>query len=427
MAVKIQAIRGMRDILPGQTDRWQWLESRIRAHLDSYAYQEIRMPVLEKTDLFKRSIGEVTDIVEKEMYTFQDRNGDSLTLRPEGTASCVRACLENGLLHNQMQRLWYQGPMFRHERPQKGRYRQFHQVGVEAFGMPGPDVDIELILMTASLWRALGLKGLRLELNSLGTPDERREYRVRLVDYFTEHKDKLDQESLQRLTSNPLRILDSKNPDLRELILAAPTLMDDLSLESKGHFHQVCTALDEAGIGYEVNSLLVRGLDYYSRTVFEWITDDLGAQGTVCAGGRYDGLVEQLGGKPTPAVGFAMGLERLLEVLEVQQGYTEAANADVYLILVGDAASRRGLLLADALRAELPTLRVASNCGAGSFKSQFKRADKSGARVAVIVGEDELQSGQAQVKPLRGGGDQVSVPLDSLVDRLGGIMKAGMP
>ncbi len=408
----------MRDILPDQTPLWQWLEDRVRAVLEGYGYGEIRMPLLEMTELFKRSIGEVTDIVEKEMYTFDDRNGDSLTLRPEGTAGCVRAALENGLLHNQLQRLWYQGPMFRHERPQKGRYRQFHQIGVEAFGMAGPDIDLEIILVTARIWRALRLDGLELQLNTLGTPGERGAYRERLVAYFSDHLERLDDDSRRRLETNPLRILDTKNPDMAELVAHAPVLGDHLGDASREHFAAVCAGLDAVGVPYTLNPRLVRGLDYYSRTVFEWVSNRLGAQGTVCAGGRYDGLIEQLGGRSTPAVGFAMGLERLISLLEDAGRHSASGDVDVYLVLVGEAAERAGLTLAEQLRDGLPGRRVMTNCGGGSFKAQFKRADKSGAAVAVILGEGEVAAGVAGLKPLRGGGAQEGVALAALPGRL---------
>ncbi len=400
----IQAIRGMNDVLPEDSAYWQRLESIIRDLLARYGYQEIRFPIVEKTDLFKRSIGEVTDIVEKEMYTFEDRNGDQLTLRPEGTAPCVRAAIQNGLLHNQVQRLWYMGPMFRHERPQKGRYRQFHQVGVETFGIAGPDLDAELILMTARLWQQIGLDNLQLQLNSLGTSESRGAYREQLVTYLEQHKDQLDEDSLRRLKSNPLRILDSKNPALAGLIATAPKLMEHLDAESHEHFAALCGLLDDAGVKYRVNPCLVRGLDYYSRTVFEWVTDQLGAQGTVCAGGRFDGLVEQLGGKATPSAGFAIGMERLLELVREN---LEPVNAPhVYLVLVGDAAQKKGVLLAEHLREELPTLRLLTNCGGGSFKSQFKKADKCGAQLALVLGEDEVTQKTARIKFLRGDNTQ---------------------
>ena len=398
----IQSIRGMHDILPDTVHLWQDLESQIRRQLDGYGFQEIRLPAVEFTELFARSIGDVTDIVEKEMYTFEDRNGDRLSLRPEGTAGCVRAGIEHGLLHNQVQRLWYKGPMFRHERPQKGRYRQFHQVGVEVFGIPGPDVDAELLALTARLWKALGLRNLRLEINTLGTPASRLRYRDRLIDYFAAHRDSLDPEALRRLHENPLRILDSKHPDTAAVARAAPTLLDDLDAESRAHFDGLLARLDALGIAYTHNPRLVRGLDYYTHTVFEWITDELGAQGTVCAGGRYDGLVEQLGGRATPAIGLAMGLERLVALL-IDQNLAGAPNApDIYLAVPGTpTAGPEALALAERLRDELPTLRLVMNCGGGSMKAQMKKADRTGARYAVILGPDEIASGTVVVKPLR--------------------------
>jgi histidyl-tRNA synthetase len=418
MAKSIQAIRGMHDMLPQQTPLWHFLERQIRDVLSGYGYREIRMPLLEMTELFKRSIGEVTDIVEKEMYTFEDRNGDSLTLRPEGTAGCVRAAMENGLLHNQTQRLWYQGPMFRHERPQKGRYRQFHQIGVETFGMAGPDIDAEVILMTARIWRALAIPGLELQLNTLGTQQERAVYRDELVAYFEDHLDQLDEDSRRRLHSNPLRILDSKNPEMRGMLDSAPSLMAHLGEESRTHFDFVCETLRRVGVDFVINPRLVRGLDYYSRTVFEWVTDRLGAQGTVCAGGRYDGLVEQLGGKPVPAVGFAMGLERLVAILEDIDPEGVSEVADVYLVLQGEAAQTEGLVLAEALRDALPGAEVVCNCGGGGMKAQFKRADRSGARFAVVIGEQELADGTVVLKPLRTRDDQTTVARSELTDAL---------
>jgi histidyl-tRNA synthetase len=419
MSEKIQAIRGMHDILPEQTARWQHVESVMRRVLSAYGYREIRLPLVEKTELFKRSIGEVTDIVEKEMYTFDDRNGDSLTLRPEGTAGCLRACLEHGLLHNQVLRLWYAGPMFRHERPQKGRYRQFHQLGVEAYGMAGPDIDVELILLNARLWRELRIgHKLELQINSLGTVEERLVYRAGLVDYFRGHYQKLDEDSRRRLESNPLRILDSKNPDLSDIIQNAPVLADHLAPESAAHFRALRDCLDEAGIAYTVNPRLVRGLDYYSRTVFEWVTRELGAQGTVCAGGRYDGLIEQLGGKGSAAVGFALGMERLIDLLDEPERLDARAQPHAYLIRAGGEAERRGALLAERLRDALPDLRLQVNCGGGSFKSQFKRADKSGAAVALILGDDEARDGLVGVKPLRTEGEQATLPQSELISYL---------
>ena len=422
MAGSIQAIRWMHDILPEQTGLWQHVEDSARAVLDAYGYSEIRMPAVEMTELFKRSIGEVTDIVEKEMYTFEDRNGDSLTLRPEGTAGCVRAGIEHGLLHNQTQRLWYMGPMFRHERPQKGRYRQFHQLGVETFGMSGPDIDLEVILLTARLWRGLGLHDLELQINTLGTPEERATYREELVAYLESRREALDEDSLRRLHTNPLRVLDSKNPDLAELIAGAPALMDHLGEESRAHFDMLCAGLDAAGVRYVVNPRLVRGLDYYVRTVFEWVTDALGAQGTVCAGGRYDGLVEQLGGKATPACGFALGMERIIALAETAAASPVAPTADAYIIAPAGSESPDALLIAERLRDALPGRRIMTHCGGGGFKAQFKKADRSGALYAVILGADEMARGEAGVKPLRGEGEQLQVPLDELAARLGELL-----
>ncbi len=401
MSSNIQTIRGMHDILPDQSGMWHWLESNVRMVLSGYGYHEIRMPIVEKTDLFKRSIGEVTDIVEKEMYTFADRNGDSLTLRPEGTASCVRAGIQHGLLHNQQQRLWYLGPMFRHERPQKGRYRQFHQVGVEIFGIEGPEVEAELIAMTARLWKVLGIHQVTLELNSLGSPEARAQYREKLSAYFSAHKDALDADSLRRLESNPLRILDSKNPKMAELISQAPSLEDHLDDESVEHFAQLKSMLDAVGIDYVVNPRLVRGLDYYSRTVFEWISGDLGAQGTICAGGRYDGLVKQLGGRQVPAAGFAMGLERLLELVNPGDEANTLDQPHAYLVAVGEDAQSQAYMLAERLRSDVPGLRLLVNAAAGSFKAQLKRADKSGAQLALILAGEEMQNSMISVKTLR--------------------------
>lgn len=410
MSEKIQAIRGMHDILPEHSPRWQFVELVLRRVMGAYGYQEIRLPVVEKTELFKRSIGEVTDIVEKEMYTFEDRNGDSLTLRPEGTAGCLRACLEHGLLHNQTQRLWYAGPMFRHERPQKGRYRQFHQLGVEAYGMAGPDIDAELILLCRRLWRELGVDAkMELQINSLGTAVERIAYRERLVEYFRRHYEWLDEDSRRRLETNPMRILDSKNPALREVIDGAPVLTDELNEASRQHFDSLCRRLQDAGVTFIINPRLVRGLDYYSRTVFEWVTTELGAQGTVCAGGRYDGLVEQLGGKDSTAVGFALGMERLIDLLDSPERLNAAALPQAYLIAVGDEAECRVTGLAERLRDALPNLRLQTHCGGGSFKSQFKRADKSGAHVALILGEDEVRDHRISIKSLRDGEGQKSL------------------
>lgn len=407
MANNIQAIRGMHDVLPDQTPLWQYAEQTLRDVLSAYGYSEIRLPIVEKTELFKRSIGEVTDIVEKEMYTFDDRNGDSLTLRPEGTAGCLRACLEHGLLHNQVHRLWYYGPMYRHERPQKGRYRQFIQLGVETYGMSGPDIDAELILLMDRLWKKLGIRDkVRLQLNSLGTIAERLVYRETLVSYFQAHLDELDEDSLRRLGTNPLRILDTKNPAMHKLVANAPELMAYLGEESLQHFNTLTGTLNDLGISYEINTRLVRGLDYYSKTVFEWVTDELGSQGTVCAGGRYDGLIEQLGGKPNFAVGFAMGIERLLALLEVSGNIPQTRTVDVYMIRVGETAEREGLRFAETIRNELPGLKLQVNCGGGSFKSQFKKADKIGADYAIILGDDEVSRGEVSIKSLRNGEEQ---------------------
>ena len=416
MSNSVQAIRGMNDLLPDTVAYWQWVEDVARDVMDAYGYREMRLPLLEKTELFKRSIGEVTDIVEKEMYTFDDRNGDSLTLRPEGTASCVRAAIESGMLHNQVHRLWYAGPMFRHERPQKGRYRQFHQIGAETFGMEGPDIDAETILLTARLWQALGIDGLRLEINSLGTVETRNAHRKELVAYLHDHYDALDEDSKRRLEQNPLRILDSKNPEVQKIVASAPSLLDHLSDESRDHFERLQSYLDDAGVEYVVNPCLVRGLDYYSRTVFEWITTELGAQGTVCAGGRYDGLVEQLGGKPTPAAGFALGMERLVELVQAQNPDAVESTIDAYLVCLGDAAQARGIQLAEQLRSQ--GVNIICHCGGGSMKSQVKKADKSGARYAVILGDDEIQAGEAGVKFLRETGEQQQVMFDALADVL---------
>jgi histidyl-tRNA synthetase len=400
---KIQAIRGMNDLLPDQSPIWQYFETKVKQVLAQYGYQEIRMPILEQTELFKRSIGEVTDIVEKEMYTFNDRNGDSLTLRPEGTACCIRAAEQHGLLFNQTQRLWYAGPMFRHERPQKGRYRQFHQIGVECFGFKGPDIDAELIIMTARLWKEFGLlDNVSLEINSLGLPEERALFKADLVTYLSTYKTELDEDSLRRLETNPLRILDSKNPKTQEILKQAPKLSDYYGEESSSDFKGLLNLLELAGIKYTVNSGLVRGLDYYSKTVFEWVTSALGAQGTVCAGGRFDGLVAQLGGKPTPGVGFAMGVERLILLLEELKLIPEETQnlIDVFIIAAGEGTVEKAFQIAEEIRSQT-TLRVLQNAGAGSFKSQMKKADKSGALLAIIIGEQELSSGQIILKALK--------------------------
>lgn len=413
---KIQAIRGMNDLLPNESALWQYLESSVSACLQSYGYKEIRFPLLEKTELFKRSIGEVTDIVEKEMYTFADRNDESLTLRPEGTASCVRACEEHGLLYNQTQRLWYTGPMFRYERPQKGRLRQFHQIGVEAFGFNGPDIDAELLLITARLWNILGLTDdVTLEINSLGTTESRARYKQALVDYLTTVKDQLDADSQRRLDTNPLRILDSKSPETQALLANAPVLSDYLCDDSREHFEGLKAILDTAGIAYRVNTRLVRGLDYYGYTVFEWVTDKLGAQGTVCAGGRYNGLVEQLGGKATPAVGFAMGVERLILLLQTLDKIPGSISdkPNIYIAVAGDYQAY-ALTVAEQLREHFPQLRCLTHCGGGSIKSQMKKADKSQAELALVIGEDEVSKKEVTIKYLREDKPQQTVTLAEL-------------
>ncbi len=415
MSKTIQSIRGMHDVLPDESAQWQAFENIVAGLMQRYAYREIRTPVVESTNLFCRSIGEVTDIVEKEMYTFEDRNGDMLTLRPEGTASCVRAGIQHGILHNQIQRLWYLGPMFRHERPQKGRYRQFHQFGVEVFGIANADIDAELILLSARLWRELGLSDIELQLNTLGSPQARQQYRNVLVDYLSQYRDQLDEDSLHRLERNPLRVLDSKNPALADIIANAPSLLEHLDEESAQHFARLRSILDAAGIAYTVNPRLVRGLDYYCKTVFEWVSSSLGAQGTVCAGGRYDGLVKQLGGRDTPAAGFAMGIERLLALMAEQQYVFESKAPHLYLITQGVEAVQHGLLLAERLRDSMPDLRLQTHCGGGSFKSQMKKADKSGAACALILGESELAENRIAIKPLRDQGKQKTVAQDELI------------
>lgn len=428
MSKSLQAIRGMNDILPEQTPAWRYLESTLVSLLDGYGYKEIRLPIVEYTELFARGIGEGTDVVDKEMYTFLDRNEESLTLRPEGTAGCVRAVLEHGLSGGgQVQKLWYAGPMFRYEKPQKGRYRQFHQVGVEAFNLPGPDVDAELIVLTWRLWKKLGLAdAVTLQLNSLGSSEARAAYRDALVAYLQQRFDQLDEDSQRRLTTNPLRILDSKNEATQAALVGAPTLGDYLDEESRLHFDGVKARLDAAGIRYQINHKLVRGLDYYNRTVFEWVTDKLGAQGTVCAGGRYDGLVAQLGGKATPGVGFAMGVERLVLLLETLELLPAELNraADVYVCAFGEAAELAALTLTERLRDELPGLRLLLNSGGGSFKSQFKKADKSGARYALILGDDELAGRVVGCKPLRDDSEQQSVAWDALAEHLAACQQA---
>ncbi len=424
MSKAIQAIRGMNDCLPSQTNIWQMVEEKLRRVASNYGFAEIRMPIVESTALFKRSIGEVTDIVEKEMYTFDDRNGDSLTLRPEGTASCVRAGNQHGLLYNQEQRLWYMGPMFRHERPQKGRYRQFHQFGIEAFGIATPDIDAEIIMLTSRLWKELGINEfVTLELNSLGSNDERAAYRDALVVFLTEKEDQLDEDSKRRMHTNPLRVLDSKNPDVQAALVGAPKLVDYFGEESQAHFAGVCQRLDAAGIKYVLNDRLVRGLDYYNRTVFEWVTDSLGAQGTVCAGGRYDGLVEQLGGKSSPAFGFALGIERLVLMLtSLEKVDNIRPQVDAYVISLGEGVDIKANQLAELWRDQVTDIRLQSHCGGGNMKKQMKRADKSGAQVALILGEDEIAQGQVTVKYLRGQHEQQSVALEQVPSLLASLI-----
>ena len=413
MSAKITAIRGMNDILPVATKdnpvttaRWQAVEKVLRQLMHQYGYREIRLPIVENTPLFKRAIGEVTDIVEKEMYTFEDRGGDSITLRPEGTAGCVRACLEHSLTYNQTQRLWYTGAMFRYERPQKGRYRQFHQFGVETFGMKSADIDAELILMTARLWQLLGLTDVvRLEINSLGEIESRNAYRAALVEYLTQHIEQLDEDSKRRLSTNPLRVLDSKDAKTQKVLVNAPQLMDYLDEESRAHFTTLTAVLDGAGIAYTVNQRLVRGLDYYNKTVFEWVTTALGAQGTVCAGGRYDGLVSQLGGQATPAVGFAIGLERLVLLLDTLQQNHDTTEADIYVVSEENTV-QTALLLAETLRNSLIKYRIVTHCGGGQFKNQLKKADKTGAKLALLLGKNELDQQTVTIKWLQTGEQQ---------------------
>ena len=416
--MKPQPIRGMNDVLPGDAALWRYLEQNVRDVVESYGYREIRVPIVEHTELFARSIGEATDIVEKEMYTFTDRNDVSLTLRPEATASIVRAGITNGLLHNQKQKLWTSGPMFRYEKPQKGRYRQFHQFDVEALGFEGPDVDAELIILCARLWRKLGLDGLRLEINSLGSDASRSAYRDELVRYFNGVKSRLDADSIRRLDKNPLRILDSKNPDMQDIVEAAPVMLEHLDAGSSEHFAELRSLLDAAGVAYTINPRLVRGLDYYNRTVFEWITDRLGAQGAVCSGGRYDGLVGKLGGRDTPAIGWAMCIERLVGLFAQSGSSAPSDDPDVYFVAVGADALATAFELSETVRDHSAALRVEVNLGGGSFKSQLKRADRSGAAFAVILGEDEIRSGRAGLKPLRSGDNQVEVEFATLADEI---------
>jgi histidyl-tRNA synthetase len=418
----IKAIRGMNDILPSETALWQYAEKNIRAVLQSFGYEEIRFPILEKTELFQRTIGDATDIVEKEMYTFLDRNEESLTLRPEGTAGCIRAGLEHGLFYHQVQRLWYMGPCFRYERPQKGRYRQFYQLGAEVLGLEGPDVDAELILTAAKIYEKLGLRShIQLQINTIGSVDARANYRKHLVEYFTQHLDQLDEDSRRRLSVNPLRILDSKNPTMQNLIENAPKMLEYLDPESEKHFIQLQEYLTHLGITYTINPRLVRGLDYYTKTVFEWVTDELGAQGTVCGGGRYDGLIQQLGGKPTPAIGYAVGLERT--ILLLQQTMRCDHHPHIYFIVDGDAASKTGFVLANRLRDAISDLRVVMHCGGGHMKNQFKKADKSGAMLALILGEQELASHTVGIKFLRENHPQISITQDELLDYVKNTLK----
>lgn len=415
MSNTIQAIRGMNDILPSDSPKWQQIEEILKSIIESYGYQEIRFPALEKTQLFKRTIGDVTDIVEKEMYSFDDKNGDNLSLRPEGTACSVRAGIEHGLLYNQTPKLWYMGPFYRHERPQKGRYRQFHQLGLEAFGISTPNLDAELIALSARIFEQLNLKDkVSLEINSIGSSESRAHYREVLVDYFNQHKDQLDEDSLRRLNTNPMRILDSKNPALKDIIAAAPKMLDHLDEKSQQHFDELLAQLDKLGISYQVNPAIVRGLDYYNDTVFEWTTNELGAQGTVCAGGRYDSLVEQLGGKTTPAIGFALGIERLLLLAEVET----TPAIDAYLIINGEKAQQEALAIAEQIRSTLPQLRLLNPCSTSSMKNQFKKADKSAAQYAFVLGDEEIAAGTITVKYLRNDIEQRTVSIQNLPDTL---------
>ena len=423
MADIIQAVRGMNDMLPAESGTWQFLENTVRELVASYGYQEMRAPIVEETRLFKRAIGEYTDVVEKEMYTFQDQGGDSLTLRPEATAGLVRAVISNGMLRGARHKLWCIGPMFRHEKPQKGRYRQFHQLDIEAIGFAGPDIDAEIIAMTARLWKQLGITRVKLQLNSLGTSESRRAYRELLVAYFRSHEAKLDADSKRRLEGNPLRILDSKNPEMREIIAAAPVLTEHLDPESREHFDALCKAVAAIGIEYVVNPALVRGLDYYSRTVFEWTTDALGSQDAVCGGGRYDGLISHLGGDATPAIGFAMGMERVVELLKQAQNTPPPCAPDVFVVVNGAQAATEALKIAETLRNQLPHRRFEVNLGGGKFKAQFQRADRSGAALALILGDDELNRGVVAVKPLRWESGQSDCPISELAERIEAVLR----
>ena len=419
MAKNIQAIRGMNDCSPTESPLWQWIEGQVRQILSCYGYSEVRMPIVESTPLFARAIGEVTDVVSKEMYTFWD-NDEQLTLRPEGTAGCVRAAIEHGWIYNNEQRLWYMGPMFRHERPQKGRYRQFHQAGVEVFGIATPEIDAELIILTARLWKALGIdQHVSLQLNSIGSLEARANYRSALVAFLENHQDLMSEEEKERLVKNPLRILDTKNQALQDVLDGAPKLLDYLDDESREHFAQLCGLLDAVGIQYEINPKLVRGLDYYNKTVFEWVTSALGAQGTVCGGGRYDGLVEQLGGHATSGVGFAMGLERLvLLVQEVNKSIPVKSAVDIYVVYQGEGTTLAAFQLAEKLRSELPHLSTMLHCSGGNFKKQFKRADKSGATLALVLGESEVQNNQVVVKHLLGAAEQQTIDVSNLIEHV---------
>ena len=419
MAKNIQAIRGMNDCSPTESPLWQWIEGQVRQILSSYGYSEVRMPIVESTPLFARAIGEVTDVVSKEMYTFWD-NDEQLTLRPEGTAGCVRAAIEHGWIYNNEQRLWYMGPMFRHERPQKGRYRQFHQAGVEVFGITTPEIDAELIILTARLWKALGIdQHVSLQLNSIGSLEARANYRSALVAFLENHRDLMSEEEKERLVKNPLRILDTKNQALQDVLDGAPKLLDYLDDESREHFAQLCGLLDAVGIQYEINPKLVRGLDYYNKTVFEWVTSALGAQGTVCGGGRYDGLVEQLGGHATSGVGFAMGLERLvLLVQEVNKSIPVKSAVDIYVVYQGEGTTLAAFQLAEKLRSELPHLSTMLHCSGGNFKKQFKRADKSGETIALVLGESAEQNNQVVVKHLLGAAEQQTIDVDNLIEHV---------
>ena len=424
MALTVQAVRGMNDLLPEDTSVWQQVEKILRDTVASFGYSEIRLPIVEKTPLFCRAIGEVTDVVEKEMYTFEDRSGEMLSLRPEGTAGCVRACLEHNLIYNQEQRLWYMGPMFRHERPQKGRYRQFHQLGLEVFGLNGPDIDAEIILLTHTLWKKLGIdSNLTLQLNTLGTKEERKAFREELVKYLEAHFDDLDEDSKRRTHTNPLRVLDSKDPKVGEILKGAPKLSDHFGEATKAHFEGLKRLLDAAGIKYEINERLVRGLDYYNLTVFEWVTDALGAQGTVCGGGRYDGLVEELGGSATPAVGFGMGLERLMLLLVTLEKVKAKPGVDVYIVGSGEGSDVATALTAQKLRAALPQVRIMNHCGGGNFKRQFKRADKFGAKVAVVIGQEEMQKGTLGIKDLRADGSQQEYDFENALEAIKTILQ----